>query len=297
MEKISHPRQRLKKTLIPALWGLLINSLLAGVKLFTGIAGASHALVADGIESLADVISSVIVIRGLKIAAEPPDKEHPYGHGKAEPIAAAMVAGMLFLAAGWIIMQAIQELTRPARIPESFTLVVLIVVIVIKESLFRFTRKVGEAVESLVVSSDAWHHRSDAITSLATGVGITICLLGGIEYAWADKVAAIFGAAIIFWNALKILRPALDDLMDKAPDSQIVQKVRKVAAETSKVAGIEKCYIRKVGYYYMVDIHVEVNRKMTIEDAHNVAHDVKDRLIKQIPSIRDVLVHLEPDIT
>jgi cation diffusion facilitator family transporter len=297
MDKI-HPRQRLNKILIPTLWGLFVNSLLAAVKLFAGIVGASHALVADGIESLADVVSSIIVLRGLKIAAEPPDREHPYGHGKAEPIAAAMVSGMLFLAAGWITLQAIQELLKPIpHLPAPFTLIVLIIIIVIKEFLYRFTSKIGEATDSLAVQGDAWHHRSDAISSLTAAVGIGICLIGGNSYAWADKVAAIVGAILISWNALKILRPALDDLMDKAPEHEIVQKIRTIASETPEVERIEKCHIRKIGYYYMVDIHVEVNRRMTIEDAHNVAHHVKDRLQKQITSIRDVLVHLEPDLT
>jgi cation diffusion facilitator family transporter len=294
-EKLAqHPQQRLKKTLIPTLWGLIVNSLLAGAKLFCGILGKSHALVADGVESLADVVSSVIVLRGLKIAAEPADKEHPYGHGKAEPIAAAMVAGMLFLAAGWITMQSVQELLKEDHSPAPFTLLVLLIAIVAKEILFRFTQKVGEAVESLAVKSDAWHHRSDVLSSLAAAVGITISLLGGIRFAWADKVAAIFAALIIGWNALQLLRPALDDLMDKSPSPDLMTKVRTVAAETPKVEKIEKCYVRKIGYYYIVDIHVEVDPHMTIKDAHAISHNVKDRLRAKIPSIHDVMVHMEP---
>lgn len=293
--EVQNPNQRLKKSLAPTIWGLCINAVLAAVKLIAGIAGTSQALVADGIESLADVVSSIIVLRGLKIASQPADAEHPYGHGKAEPIAAAMVAGMLLLAAGWISLQAIQELLKPAHVPATYTLVVLCIVILIKEAMFRFTHSIGEAVESLAVKSDAWHHRSDVISSLSAAIGISICLLGGNKYAAADKIAALIGACLIAWNAIVILRPALDDLMDKSPEPEILEKVRKIAAETDQVKCIEKCFIRKIGYYYLVDIHVEVHPRMTIENAHNVGHNVKDRLLREIPSIRDVLVHLEPN--
>src|SRR5262245_1911823 len=182
---------RLKRSLRATLLGLLVNALLTACKLAAGILGRSHALVADAVESLADVFSSLVVWRGMVVAAEPADEDHPYGHGKAEPIAAAVVSGMLLAAAVWIVTQAAREIAEPHQSPAPFTLIVLIAVIVIKEGLFRFVLKEAASIESSAVKTDAWHHRTDAITSFAAAVGISIALIGGEKYAAADDWAAI----------------------------------------------------------------------------------------------------------
>ena len=283
---------RLQRSLRATWLGLSVNTLLAGGKLVAGIFGRSHALIADAVESLADVFSSLIVWRGIVLAEEPADKDHPYGHGKAEPLASAFVAMTLLLAAGWIIIQASLEIAQPHSSPAPFTLVVLLVVIAIKESLFRFVRKESISVESLAVHSDAWHHRSDAITSLAAGIGITISLVTGYESA--DDVAAIIAAFIIAWNGWRLLRPALNELMDTAPPPQVVERVRQIAETISGVERVEKCLVRKMGYHYFVDMHVEVDPKMTVQHAHNISHDVKDKVRETFPRVRDVLVHIEP---
>jgi cation diffusion facilitator family transporter len=186
-----------------------VNALLASGKLTAGIFGHSHALVADAVESLADIFSSVVVWRGLVLASQPADKEHPYGHGKAEPITAAIVATMLLLAAVGIALTSLKAIRAPRGGPEPFTLVVLITVVAIKEALFRYVIKEAASVDSSAVRSDAWHHRSDAITSLAAAIGITVALLGGKGYESADDVAAILAAGIIGWNGWRLLRPAL----------------------------------------------------------------------------------------
>jgi cation diffusion facilitator family transporter len=274
--------------------GLLANALLASFKLAAGLLGHSHALVADAIESMADVFSSLVVWRGVVIAAAPADDDHPYGHGKAEPIAAALVSAMLVLAAIWIGFQSASGLAQPRPGPAPFTLVVLLVVIVIKEVLFRFVRREAQEIGSSVVHADAWHHRCDAISSTAAAIGISVSLLAGKGYESADDVAALIAACIIAWNGVRLLRPALNELMDTSPSPEVLQSIRKIAAGTPEVQGVEKCLVRKMGYEFFVDLHVEVDPQMSVLRSHDVAHDVKDRIRQALPDVRDVLVHIEP---
>jgi cation diffusion facilitator family transporter len=285
---------RLQRSLRATFMGLAVNALLTGAKFAAGIVGHSHALVADAVESLADIVSSIIVWRALVLAAEPADEDHPYGHGKAEPLAAAIVSTMLLLAAGWIVLAAMRAIAQPHPAPAPFTLLVLGAVIAIKEGLFRFVRREAATVQSTVVRTDAWHHRSDAITSMAAAVGISVALIGGKSYAAADDVAAIVAAGVIAWNGWRLLRPALDELMDTAPDPEVVGQVRRIAETAPGVARVEKCLVRKVGYDYFVDMHVEVDPDMTVRRSHEIAHGVKDKIREQIPAVRDVLVHIEP---
>jgi cation diffusion facilitator family transporter len=270
------------------------NALLSGAKFVAGILGHSHALVADAVESLADIFSSIVVWRALVLAAEPEDEDHPYGHGKAEPLAAAIVSTLLLLAALWIIMQAIREIAAPHTSPAPFTLVVLIAVVAVKESLFRFALGESRAVDSSAVHTDAWHHRSDVVTSLAAAVGITVALIGGKGYESADDVAAIVAAFIIAWNGWRLLRPALSELMDRSPSREVVDRIRRAAETASGVERVEKCLVRKMGYRFYVDMHVEVNPQMTVQRSHEIAHDVKNKIRAEIPNVRDVLVHIEP---
>jgi cation diffusion facilitator family transporter len=285
---------RLKRSLRATFLGLGINTLLAVVKMGAGIVGHSHALVADAVESLADIFSSLIVWRGLVVAEVPADEEHPYGHGKAEPIASAVVSTMLLLAAGWITVEAVAEISHPHQAPAAFTLIVLVVVVVVKESLFQFVLREARSVESSAVKSDAWHHRSDALTSLAAAVGISVSLVGGTGYESADDVAAIVAACIIAWNGWRLLSPALDELMDRAPSQEVVEQIRQIAGHIPGVDRVEKCLVRKSGYYLYVELHAEVDPQMTVQRSHDIAHDVKDRIRGQVPAVRDVLVHIEP---
>jgi cation diffusion facilitator family transporter len=228
------------------------------------------------------------------VAAEPADEDHPYGHGKAEPIAAAVVSTMLLLAAGWIAIEAFGEIAHPHLAPAPFTLVVLLGVIAIKESLFRFVLRESLAVSNSAVMTDAWHHRSDAITSLAAGIGISVALLGGEGYESADDVAAIVAAGVIAWNGWRMLRPALNELMDRSPSRELVEQIRRIAEAVPGVVAVEKCLARKMGYQYYVDMHVEVDPQMTVRLSHQIAHEVKDRIRSQLANVCDVLVHIEP---
>lgn len=275
--------------------GLAINALLAIAKIVTGVVGHSYALIADGIESTADILSSLIVWSGLKVSAKPADKNHPYGHGKAEPIAAFVVSLMLLGAALLICVQSVREIKTPHHAPAWFTLVVLIAVVVIKEALFRFTFRVGADIDSTALKTDAWHHRSDALTSAAAFVGISIALIGGPGYESADDWAALAAAAVIAWNAFGFLRAAVGEIMDVAPSAELIRDVEQIASEVPGVRSTEKLRIRKVGLHLAMDLHVRVDGNITVREGHQIAHSVKDRLLASQHRIQDVTIHIEPD--
>ncbi len=274
--------------------GIVTSIVLAAIKGLAGYFGNSYALIADAIESTSDVFTSIIVLTGLRIAKKPADHNHPYGHGKAEPIAGIFVASALFLAALIIIVQSIHEIVTPHHAPAPFTLIVLVVVVLTKEFLFRYVLKVGKSVDSVAVKNDAWHHRSDAITSAAAFVGISVALIGGKGYEMADDYAALLASVVIIFNAYRLLKPALYELTDAAPPPDVIIKVRNAAGKIPGVLAIDKCYVRKMGFDYYVDIHVIVNGNMTVYEGHDIAHAVKDGLIEKYPKISDVLVHIEP---
>ncbi len=289
--KSSHPAEKgIHSTRI----GVIVNILLAFIKGVTGVIGNSYALIADAIESSLDIVSSFIVLGGLRIASRPPDKNHPYGHGKAEPLAATVIGISLFLAAIIIAIQSIKEILTPHNTPEPFTLFVLIIVVIVKELLFRFVFTVGESVNSTAVKSDAWHHRSDAITSAAAFVGIAIALFAGKGYESADDWAALFASGIIAYNAYKIFRPALNEIMDAAPPTEIENEVRTIALQVEGVVGLDKCKIRKMGFEFYVDLHVVVDGTISVREGHGIAHTVKDTICKFNPQIKDVFIHIEP---
>jgi cation diffusion facilitator family transporter len=285
---------RLKRSLRATFIGLAVNVTLTVGKFLAGILGHSQALIADAVESLADIFSSIIVWRGLVVAETPPDEDHPYGHGKAEPLAAAMVSAMLLLAAGMIAWHSYHGIVEPRMAPSPWTLIILIGVIVLKETLFRFVLHEASHVESSAMKTDAWHHRSDAITSAAAFIGISVALIGGKGYETADNWAAMFAACVIALNGWRLLRPAFNELMDRSPDRELIGKISAVAATVPGVANVEKCFVRKMGYQFFADMHVEVDPQMTVLRSHEIAHAVKDKVREEIPAVRDVLIHIEP---
>jgi len=274
--------------------GIIVSFFLVIIKGGAGILGNSYALVADAIESLSDIFTSTIVLLGIKYASRPKDEDHPYGHGKAEPLAGLFVAMMLIVAAIVIIVQSLNEIITPHHAPEPFTLIVLVLVVVVKETLFRKVIEVGEGIESVAVKNDAWHHRSDAITSAAAFIGIAIALIGGTGYEEADDYAALFASFIIIYNAISLFMPALKEILDTAPPVEFVQKVKECAREVEGVKDIEKCFIRKMGFEYYIDMHVIVNGNLSVFEGHLIAHSVKDKLIEVFPNVSDVLCHIEP---
>jgi len=287
------PDQDYQQGLRISVMGLLINAGLGVIKLLGGLLGNSTALVADAIESLADVVSSLVVLSGLQIARQPPDEDHPYGHGRAESLAALVVAVMLFGAGIGVAVKAIAGTINPGGLPATFTLWVLIGVIIVKETMYQLARRTARVTGSSLVLTDAWHHRSDALTSLAAAAGIGIALWGGERYAAADDWAALVAAGAILFNAARVLRPPLHELMDRE-QPEIVERVRRVATDVSGVAGVEKTFARKSGLRYLVDMHIEVDREMPVWKAHGVGHDVKNAICRAVPTVQDVLVHIEP---
>lgn len=278
-----------------AMVGIGANLLLAMVKGAAGVLGNSYALIADAIESASDIFTSLFVWLGLRAAAREPDENHPYGHGKAEPLASLLVAGALVLAAGIIVWQSVRHILTPHKIPSPYTLLVLGMVVIVKEWLFRHITQVGEEVGSGAVKADAWHHRSDAITSLTAFVGISIAIIGGPGFEAADDWAAIGASLIICYNAYHIFRPALGEIMDEAPAGTWPADVARVARTVPGVLGTEKCMVRKMGFEYFVDLHVLVDGDLSVREGHAVAHAVKDAVIAQLPAVYDVLVHIEPE--
>jgi len=273
---------------------MAINATLAAGKAVAGTLGHSYALIADAIESFSDVLSSMVVLIGLRVAMRPPDENHPYGHGKAEPLAATMVSLALFGAAVIIAVESIHEIRTPHSTPAPFTLGVLAAVVIIKEILFRYVVKVGQSLQSTAVRTDAWHHRSDAITSGLAFVGISIALLGGKGWETADDWAALLASGIIMFNAYLLLRPAVLELTDSVPGAAIGDDVRKVALSAPGVLSLDKCFVRKMGFDYYVDLHVVVDRDMPVWRGHQIAHAVKDAVRGAHPEVADVLVHIEP---
>jgi cation diffusion facilitator family transporter len=274
--------------------GIVISFILIFVKGIAGYLGHSYALIADATETGADLLSSGLLWLGLRIALKQPDEDHPYGHGKAEPLAAIIVAFFLIAAALWIGIHSLSFINTPHALPEQFTLWVLIFVIVIKETLFRYVLRIGKKINSQAVKADAYHHRSDAITSIAAFIGISIALIGGKGYEGADDWAALIASALILYNAFGIIKPALAEIMDAAPSKEIVMKVRTLANDVKEVKGVEKCYVRKMGFDYYVDLHIEVDGKLTVDEGHRIAHIVKDTLLQSDLRVIDVLVHVEP---
>ena len=273
---------------------MAINLVLALIKISTGVIGNSYALIADGIESTSDIFSSLIVLSGLQFSSKPADQSHPYGHGKAESLAALAVAIFLIGAGIIIAIQAVREILSPQLAPAWYTLPILAVIIVVKEGLYRKMYSVGTDLDSSSLRSDAWHHRSDAITSLAAFVGISIALIGGPGYESADDWAALLAVAIIFANSIRILRPALDEVMDASVSDDIERQVISIASSVDGVVAIEKSRIRKSGLGYLMDLHVEVDSAISVKDGHAIGHIVNDRLMKSPIPITDVVIHIEP---
>jgi cation diffusion facilitator family transporter len=277
-----------------ALIGLVVNIVFAILKIAGGIFGNAYALIADGMESALDVAGSLVIWGGLRFAARPPDATHPYGHGKAEPLTAIFVACVVLLAAVGIAIESARTMFLPHDKPAAITLVILLSVVVVKESLFRYVIRFGRAVESMAIEADAWRHRADVLSSIAAFIGISIALIGGEKWRSADNWAAIFVCFVIGSIGVRLLRPAIYEILDTAPRGEIVNRVRASAASVKGVAQIDKSFVRKMGLSFYVDLHVEVDGDISVREGHHIAHAVKRAIQESDPRIADVLVHIEP---
>ncbi|MGY3087014.1 cation diffusion facilitator family transporter [Hymenobacter sp. UYAg731] len=270
------------------------NTSLALIKGLAGFFGNSYALVADAIESTADIFASVLVLLGLKYAARPADDNHPYGHGRIEPLVTFLVVGFLITSATIIAYESIQNIGTPHALPKAWTLIVLAVIIIWKEISFRVVMKKAGETNSSSLKADAWHHRSDAITSVAAFVGISVALVMGKGYEAADDWAALLAAGLILYNSYHIFRPALGEILDENTHEDLVAEIRRVALTVDGVRGTEKCFVRKAGMQYLVDLHTTVSGDLTVRRGHEIAHQLQDALRHELPQLANVLIHIEP---
>lgn len=273
---------------------LLVSASLAVLKIGAGILGNSFALIADGVESVLDLFTGLLVLGGLRVSVSEPTTAYPYGRGKAEPLAALAVATVLLLAAVGIAVGAIHEIVSPQDAPEAFTLAVLVVVLAVKELTFRWLVRRGRAVGSRAIEVDAWHHRADALTSLAAFLGISIALVGGDAWVRADDWAALAACGVISWNGVRLFRGGLREILDVNAPPAIHDRIREIALSVHEVEAVDEVRVRRSGLVYLVDIHVEVEGTLTVRYGHTLAHLVKDRLLESELPILDALVHVEP---
>lgn len=274
--------------------GVLLNLLLAAAKFAGGVLGSTYALIADGVESLLDVCSSFLVWAGFRYAAKPPDADHPYGHGKAEPLAALAVALVIFVAAVWIAIHAVREIRTPHEPPHWGTLPLLAFVIVTKWMFSRRLARAGVERGGTALGAEAWHHAADALTSAAAFVGITVAVLGGPEYAVADDWAALVACVVIAFNGVLVFRRAFGEVMDTAASLEVHQQVRRVARDVPGVVAVDKCRVRRSGLSLLVEIQIVVDPAITVFAGHRLAHEVQDALVAADLAITHVAVHVEP---
>ena len=284
-----------EKTAIKATYfSIAGNTSLAIIKGLAGFFGNSYALIADAIESTTDIFASFLVLFGIKYSNKPADANHPYGHGRAEPLITFLVVGFLITSATIIAYESINNIGIPHELPKSWTLIVLGAIILWKEYSFRLVMKRSVQTNSSSLKADAWHHRSDAITSVAAFVGIAIALILGKGYESADDWAALFASGFILYNSYLIFRPALGEIMDEHLYDDLMEEIRKVAQQVDGIIDTEKCFIRKSGMKYHVDLHAIVDATISVKEGHDLAHLLKDTLRKNIFELGHVLIHIEP---
>ena len=277
------------------LLSVISNIFLALIKGAAGILGNSYALIADAIESTVDVFSSILMLVGLQYAVKPADENHPYGHGKIEPLLTFIIVLFLIFSAGVIAYGSIQNILQPGPAPKAWTLWVLAGIILWKEGCYQWVMKKSHATHSTVLKAEAWHHRSDAITSLLAFVGITAALILGPGYEMMDDYAALLASGLIVYNSFLLLRPALGEIMDENLYADLEADIRNESRQVAGVLDTEKCFIRKAGMKYQVDLHVIVNGDITVRAGHDIAHDLQDHLHEKMPHIGNVLIHIEPE--
>jgi len=268
--------------------------LLAIIKGLAGVFGNSHALIADAIESTTDVFSSFLVLLGLSYARRPADENHPYGHGKIEPLITFLVVGFLIASAMVIAFTSIENIQSPQPAPEPWTLIVLGLIIIWKELSYRFVLNRSKATGSTSLRAEAWHHRSDAITSIAAFIGISIAVICGRGYETADDWAALFAAGFILYNSYLIFRPALGEVMDEHRYDDLIAEIRRIALTVDGIRGTEKCFVRKSGTRYHVDLHAIVDGGISVKAGHDLAHNLSDTLRSELPDLDHISVHIEP---
>ena len=276
-----------------ALVSALAGVVIAGAKIWIGLAAGSTAVTSDGVEALADVVSSAVVYAGLWLASKPPDAEHPYGHGRYETIAGLAVGGLLFLTASAIFMRSFSGLgaSEPVR---AFALYPLVGAAIVKIALATIKFRRGRRMASLALRADAWHDVTDLISTSVAFIAVVFTLANPVRFAAADKVGGLVIGVIVFLLAFRLARYTIDQLVDTMPDAARMEEIRAVALKVPGAMGIEKCFARRTGLKYHVDLHLEVDPDMTVRESHQIATRVRIEIKETLGWVADVLVHVEP---
>jgi cation diffusion facilitator family transporter len=286
------PRVNLLDSKTCTLIGLVTNVALAIFKLLAGIFGFSYAMMADAIHSISDCFATGAVYVGIRIGEKPPDESHPYGHANAETIVAFLVALIILATGVFIGISAIHLIVhKQFETPATIALVAAATSIIVKEGLFRYTIKVGKRNNSPAVIASAWDHRSDAYSSVAALVGIVGAKLG---FQYLDPIAGLIVSAFIIKMSISLLRPNIGALMDERLDSAVLDNIRATTLEIGGVKAIDSIRAHRLGSAFIIDIEVAVDNRLTVEQGHQVAAEVKDKLLNKVEHAQDVMVHVNP---
>lgn len=288
------------KQIITATWiGIVVNIFLTILKGVFGVISNSKALIADALHSASDIVGSIVILFGVKVAIKPPDAEHPYGHGKAENIASIIVALLLIMVGVEISISAIKNIySGEVVVPKNIALVIIVISILVKEALFQYKYRLGKRVNSIALISEAWHHRSDAISSLAALVGIALSIFGkkiGVDYfIYADAIASIAVAVIIVKMGYTLAKESSVMMMEKVLDHEASTMYEETIANVAGVLRVDKVYARTHGRYVVLDVRLSVDPQISVEDGHTIGKHVKKSLLENHADVKDAIIHLNP---
>lgn len=284
--------QRHRTTQRVTLVGAAVNCGLASLQIVFGMLGKSQALLADGIHTLSDLSTDFIVLYASKRSSQEADKDHPYGHGRIETLASMLLGAILGMVGIGIGIRGVDSILNPRGIqPEAITIAFAFLAIVAKEGLYHYTMRAARATHSSMLESNAWHHRSDALSSVVVVIGISAQLLG---VPYMDAVAAIIVACMISWMGLRLSRRALSELIDTGLDLELVEQVRSAMKANASVVGVHNLRSRSMGGLGYLDAHIEVDSDLTVSEAHYIAHRIEHQVMKRFPKIIDVQIHIDP---
>lgn len=275
-------------------FSILSNVCLAIIKGVAGFLGNSYAMLADALESTSDVFTSILILLGIKYATRPADKNHPYGHGRIEPLITFVVVGILIVTATLIAYESIENIRTPHEAPAPWTLIILGAIIIWKEISYQVVIRKSRALKSSSLKAEAWHHRSDAFTSIAAFIGIAVALILGKGFEAADDWAALFASGFILYNCYHIFRPALSEIMDEHTYDEEVFQIKSVAKTVEGIVDTEKCFIRKSGMKFHLELHALVDGNISVKQGHYLAHKLQDVLKKELNYLDHIIIHIEP---
>jgi cation diffusion facilitator family transporter len=276
-----------------ALVSMSIGVVLSVVKILVGMNVGSAAVISDGVETAGDVLSSAIVYAGLWLASKPPDYEHPYGHGRYETLAGLAVGAMLLFSGGIIFWHGFVSLGERSQL-QAYALYPLIAAVAAKIALAGTKFRAGRKIASASLEADGWHDVTDLLSTSVALVAVILTLLDSVRFAAADHVGAMLIGIIIFFLSIRVVRRTVGQLVDTMPEPGKLGEIREVALSVPGTLGIEKCFARRTGLKYHVDLHLEVDPEMTVRESHEIATEVRSSIKERLHWVADVLVHVEP---